>query len=234
MSMVLGATSTCRSGLVLAALGLGGVRWGTACSATATALLPPLGDGQDQAPSVPVDSWSLGAAGVGGRLGRFAGGRAVLVRLVQSLLRSAGLPPASPAFNFREHLPFLLSTQFKKNKSKAPREATAGLWLCGGTSMSLNSRPQTTQEAFHSKATHSKAAEGSLHRFMRPNPMLGRFGVNCVQTSFEKFLRSSSENPGWTLWGVGAAPCPAPPRRAGGRNLRIRALSFLLHHLVAA
>lgn len=100
--------------------------------------------------------------------------------------------------------------------------------------MSLNSRPQTTREAFHSKATRSKAAEGSLHRFMRRNPSLGRFCVNCVQTSFEKFLHSSSETPGWTLWGAGAAPCPAPPRRAGGRNLRVRALSFLLHHLVAA
>lgn len=84
----------------------------------------------------------------------------MVARLVQSSLRSAGLPPASSAFNFRECLPFLLSTQFKKNKSKAPRKATAGLRLCGGPSVSLNSRPQTTQEAFHSKATRSKAAEG--------------------------------------------------------------------------
>lgn len=166
---------------------------------------------------------------------RFAeGGLAVAARFVQSSLRSTRLPLASSAFKFPERLPSLLSTQFKKNKTQAPREAAAGPCLCAGSSVSPNSRPQTKQEAFHSKAARSKAAGGSLHRFMLCNPTFGKFYVNCVQISFEKFLCSSSQSQGWTTRAAGAAPCPVPPRGAGGRNLEIRALSFLLHHLIAA
>lgn len=149
------------------------------------------------------------------------GGLAVAAGFVQSSLHSARLPLASSAFKFPERLPFLLSTQFKENKTQAPREAAAGLCLCEGPSVSPNSRPQTKQEAFHSKAARSKAAEGSLHRFMLCNPTFGKFYVNCVQISFEKFLCSSLQSHGWTTRAAGAAPCPAPPRGAGGRNLEI-------------
>lgn len=129
--------------------------------------------------------------------GRWAAPRA-LCRLVcgagghgQGSLCRAGSP--------RLHLPSTFGNvgfSFFPLKFKKPKARLLGRpWRgCGSAEVPpcLNCSHRQ-REKFPSKATRSQAAEGSLHRFMCRNPSFGRFFVNCVQTSFEKFPCSSWE-----------------------------------------
>lgn len=165
----------------------------------------------------------LGAVGRARALWRWC---AVLAGVGRALC-ARWLPPAPSALDFRERWLFLLSAQFKTPQARLLGRPSRG---CGGAEVPpCLSCSHRQREKIPSKATCSQAAEGSLRRFMCRNPTFGRFCVNCVQTSLEKFPCSSWESSGWSPRGAGAAPAPRH-----GRNLEIRALSFLLHHLIAA